>query len=612
MPENPTLAQKLNKVPKFPGVYLWKNDKGVVIYVGKAKVLTNRVRSYFQQIWNKDIKTRLLVSNIVDLEWIVTDTEKEALILENTLIKKYRPRYNVRLLDDKNYPCLRLSKETFPRLTVVRKIKRDAADYYGPFSSSSAVKISLRVLNRHFPLRKCNDIKFKHRSRPCIMHQIGQCEAPCVAKITPEDYDKIVRQVKLFFEGKSELLTTGLNAEMERCSNNLEFERAAKYRDTIIAIRQTLERQKTVASDFVSRDFFDIYREGGAAVVSMLYLRNGAIFGHRAFPLTNMELPDEEILTSVIKQYYGADNLVPGEVVVPLDLGEEVGLIETWLSEMEERKVRVIRAVRGRKREILDMAAQNARSQFETRRAQIINTANVLAKIQKRFALGALPTHIECFDISNMQGTHQVASQVTFIEGEPDKRSYRHYKIKTLDDQDDYGAMREVLTRRFSKSREEMPYPDLLLIDGGKGQLNIALAVLDELGIHNLNVAAFTKIRTREENQPEDMAYLPGRKNPVRFTRGGDDLFLLQRVRDESHRFAIEFHRKLRDKKMRESVLDHVPGIGAARKKALLKHFGSVKRIAAATPEELSKASGISIDLGKTILDYLKEKPNGG
>lgn len=606
-----TVAHKLKKLPRRPGVYLWKDDRGRIIYVGKAKLLTHRVRSYFQNLRGKDIKTRLLIAAIRDLDWIVTDTEKEALILENNLIKKHRPRYNIALRDDKNFQCLRLSNEDFPKLSVVRKIKPDGATYFGPFSNAGAVKTTLRFLNKTFPLRKCTDAKFSRRTRPCLMYQIGQCEGPCSAKINREQYAVIVRQVKMFFEGKAELLTGEMEQQMQQAAEELQFERAGRLRDALRAIRQTVERQKVVSDDFVHRDFFDLFREGGSGVVSVLYLRNGAILGHRAFPISDMELPDSEIIASVVKQYYGQGNLIPNEVVVGADFGPESKLIGGWLSETAGRKVRVTRPTRGRKSQLLTLTRKNAKSQFEARRAQIRDSKAVLAKVQKRLTLAHLPVQIECFDVSNLQGAHQVASLVQFVQGEPDKSGYRHYRIKTLSGQDDYAALREVVGRRFAKPRDEAPWPDLLMIDGGKGQLNIALTVLQELGIEGFDVIGFTKIRTAARDEPQDMAYLPGRKNPVRFLRGSDDLFLLQRVRDESHRFAIEHHRHLRSKDQKKSVLDRIAGVGPARKRALIRHFGSVKRIAQADVEQIAGVKGIPVSLATSIHRALNEDRRG-
>jgi excinuclease ABC subunit C len=604
----PHVAEKIRSLPGKPGIYFWKDGQGAVIYVGKAKVLPNRVRSYFQDFAGKDVKTRLLVASIRDLDWIVTDSEKEALILENTLIKKYRPRYNIRLRDDKNFVCLKLTAEDFPRLEIVRKMAKDQATYYGPFSNAKAVRTTLRFLNKNFPLRKCNNAKFKSRTRPCIMHQIGQCEAPCVGKIDQKDYGKIVRQVKMFFKGRSDLLTEEMAAEMEWLSERLEFERAGKIRDAIRAIKATIERQKTVTDDFVDRDLFGLYREGGAAVVSVLYVRNGKLFGARSFPVKGMELPEAEVLAAVVKQYYGEGGLIPTEVCLGPDLGEERALIEIWLRDLAGRAVKVIRPQRGRKFQVLSMADQNAKSQFEARRAQVEDLDAALEKVQKRLSLRNFPHRIECFDISNLQGTNQVASSVAFVEGEPDKSYYRRYKIKTVVGQDDFSSMREVLTRRLKRSQTEVPRPDLILVDGGKGQLNIALAVLEELNIHEPDVVGFAKVRNPGDNDAQDVAFLPGRKNPVRFRRGGDDLFLLQRVRDESHRFAVEYHRKLRSKSQKKSMLDTIPGVGAARKTALLKKFGSVKRIAEADPEHVATVAGISSDLANTIVDTLKER----
>jgi excinuclease ABC subunit C len=599
---NKITADKLSKLPRRPGVYFWKNGRGTVIYVGKAKVLRQRVRSYFQDFMGKDGKTRLLVAQIRDLDWIVTQSEQEALILENTLIKKYRPRYNVRLRDDKNYLSLRLStNEDFPRLSIVRKISKDGATYFGPYSNAKAIRTTLRFLNKHFPIRKCDNAKFQRQDRPCLNYQIGQCEGACSAKIDKEAYGKIVRQVKMFFDGKSELLTHEMTAEMERAAKAMEFEKAARYRDAIRAIKASIQRQNIVTDDFVDRDIFGLYREGGAAVVSILYLRNGSILGHRALPLSDMELPDDEILASVVKQYYGGQNLIPKELIIGCSLGAERAVIKTWLAKQAGRQVRVLVPKRGRKKALLSMAEKNAQSQFEIHKGQILDREKVLEKIQRRLHLRNFPHRIECYDISNLQGTHQVASQVLFVDGEPEKSGYRKYKIRTVQGQDDFGSMKEVLMRRFANTQRQTPQPDLLMIDGGKGQLNIALAVLLELGLNKIDTVGFTKIRNAARGTPEDMAYLPGRKNAVRFLRGGDDLFLLQRVRDESHRFAIEFHRKLRSKAQRKSVLDIIPGVGPSRKRALIKHFGSVRQVGLATAKQIAEVKGIPENLAEQI-----------
>ena len=602
MKPNEVVANKLKNLPKLPGIYLWKDRQERIIYVGKAKVLFNRVRSYFQDFEGKDIKTRLLVSSIRDLDWIITDTEKEALILENNLIKKYRPRYNVRLKDDKNYLSLRLSiKDDFPKLSIVRKIKKDGSIYFGPFSNAKAIRTTLRFINKIFPLRKCTEKKFSRRDRPCLNFQIDQCMGVCCEKSTKEEYRVVVRQVKMFFDGKARLLTSEMENEMIQAADEMAFEKAGKLRDAIMAVKASVERQKIVTDDFVHRDVYGLYREGGAAVVSIIFIRNGSILGHRAFPISNMELPNEEIIASVIKQYYGGENLIPKELLIDFDLGNERKIIEQWLAEMAGKKVRIIRPLQGRKKALLEMAGQNAISQFELNRARILNVQQILAKIQRRLFLTNYPMQIECFDISNLQGTNQVASQVRFYDGEPDKSGYRLYKIRTLSGQDDYKAMREVLSRRFSKPKQEIPWPDLLMIDGGKGQLNIAIAVMSDLNIEGVDVVGFTKIRNADHTEAQDMAYLPKRKNPVRFKKGSDVLFLLQRVRDESHRFAIEFHRKLRSKEQSKSILDVIEGIGPARKKALLKHFGSVKRIGEASIEDIAKVKGIPIKLAEVI-----------
>ncbi|MCB9479712.1 MAG: excinuclease ABC subunit UvrC [Deltaproteobacteria bacterium] len=605
------IEEKLKLVPAKPGVYLWKDRDGIVLYVGKAKVLRNRVRSYHQQIRNKDLKTQLMVSRAEDLDWIVTDSEKAALLLENTLIKKFRPRYNIMLRDDKNFLSIRLSmRDDFPRLYLVRKIKRDGSIYYGPFSDARSARATFSFLNKFFPLRECTDREFASRTRPCINYQIGRSSGPCCGMISKEDYAKIVKQVRLFFEGKGEELVREVEADMERASEDLRFEDAARLRDLVYALRRTLQKQQAETPDLADRDIFGLYREGASGVVLAIFVRAGKTIGQRAFPFTQQEDDDNELIAQVIQQYYADENFVPAEVITPEPLGEMEGAMAEWLADLRGAKVKLIAPQRGDKVRMVDVATENARQQFELRRHRLADTRDVLDAVAKALNLPRLPIVVECFDISNVQGRQAVGSQVCFVDGQPSKDRYRRYKIRTKDTPDDYAMMREVLTRRVSRAIEENDWPDLMLIDGGRGQLAVAKAVLDELDVHHQPIAAITKIRVQDPDNPgpEDMAYIPGRKNPVTFRRGSTTLFFLQRIRDEAHRFALEYHRKLRGKAQTFSALDDIEGVGPARRKALVKHFGSLRKIREADVEELTQAPGITRAVAEAIYDAFADQ----
>ncbi|NLH47177.1 MAG: excinuclease ABC subunit UvrC [Myxococcales bacterium] len=602
------IREKLDLVPLDPGVYLWKDESGKIIYVGKAKVLRHRVRQYFQRPEEKDSKTRLLVAHIADLDWIVTHSEKEALILESTLIKKHTPRYNVRLRDDKRFISLQLDLgHPFPRLNVVRKVKRDGNIYYGPFSDARAVRETLRFINAVFLLRKCSDRNFSGRQRPCLQYQIGRCRAPCVGYIDQTQYRGFIEEVKLFFAGRMSELLPALTAEMQEAAAALEFEAAARLRDRIAAIEKTLEKQRMVAHGKGDRDVFGLYREGAAVVVCQLFVRGGSLTGQRIYPFRNIEDDDDAILRQLIGVYYSGDNFLPEQILLPPDAEESVTVLADWLGEVAGRKVELRTAQRGEGKELVALAATNARRHFEAQRGALVTSADVLGETQEKLQLPRLPDVIECFDVSNLQGKQAVASQVRFVQGEPDRRGYRRYRIRTKDSPDDYTMMREALTRRLTRGRDAGDLPDLLLIDGGKGHLAVAVAVLAELGLVDQPVAAITKIKDLEPDDPgpEDKIYLPGRKNALTFKAGSNVLHLLQRIRDEAHRFAIEYHRLLRSKALTASELDEIPGLGPEKKKDLLRAFGSVARIREADREALRQAPGIGPKLASTIYEHL-------
>lgn len=602
------LLEKLKIVPTQPGVYLWKDADGVVIYVGKAKVLRNRVRSYHQDIDGKDIKTRVMVSRAVDLDWMVTESEKAALILENTLIKKYRPRFNILLRDDKNFLSIKLTvNETWPRLYLVRRIVRDGSVYFGPFSDAGAARATFGFLNRHFPLRECSDRQFASRERPCINYQIGRSAGPCCGKIEKADYDRIVKQVRLFFEGRGHDLIKDLRVEMERAAEDLRFEQAARYRDLVDALTKTLNKQQAEAPYLFDRDDFGLYREGGNGVVLVCFVRAGKIIGQRVFPFTQQEGDDEEVIAQIVQAYYADENVVPDEVLVPFRLGDMHETIEEWLGDLRGAKVRLHPPQRGDKVVSVQLAVENARQQFELRRQKLADGQDVLDAVFQTLQLERFPHVVECFDISNVQGQNAVASQVTFVGGRPAKDRYKRYKIRTKSTPDDYAMMREALTRRIERALREDDWPDLIFVDGGRGQLAVARSVLEDRGLKRPDLAAITKIREQDPANPgaEDMVYIPGRKNPITFKRGSTTLFFIQRVRDEAHRFALEYHRMLRSRSQMKSVLDEVSGVGKTRKKALIAHFGSLKKMREADFADIARVPGIGEETARKIVEAL-------
>jgi len=603
-----SLEEKLRLVPPDPGVYLFKDQDGKVIYVGKAKVLRNRVRSYYQRIEEHEPKTRLLVSHIKDLDWIVVDTEKEALILEATLIKKYIPRYNIRLRDDKRYMSLKLDmSHSFPRLYVVRKVQADGSLYYGPFDSARAVRETLRFLGSTFPLRKCSDRQFAQRTRPCLQFQIGRSLAPCVGYVDREQYFVVVNQVRAFFAGRMAEIIPELTAQMEAQAAAMNFEEAARIRDRIEAINQTLAKQKAVTPMTGDRDVYGLYREGSALVVCLMFIRNGAITGQRILPFKDMEEEDAVILSQLIGQIYSASPVVPDEILLPLEPEGGIELLTGWIGELAGRRIEVRVPQRGDARRLVEMAEKNAARHFAARKSQLISVDDVLEDIRQKLLLPRRPETIECFDISDVSGKFAVASLVRFHMGEPEKSGYRRFRIKISGESDDYAMMREVLTRRVMRGLTEGNLPDLMLVDGGKGHLNVALEVLNELGRPEQPTAAIAKIKGLgpDDRGPEDKIYLPGRKNPVVFRAASHALLLLQRIRDEAHRFALTYHRALRSKRIIASVLDDIPNLGPHKKKALLRAFGSLKRIREASLEDLGTAPGIGPHLARAIYEHL-------
>jgi len=597
------LQEKLESLPTEPGVYLMKDRRGEVIYVGKAVNLRNRVRSYFTRTGDTRVFVSLLDSLLGDLETVLVHNEKEALLLENELIKKYKPRFNVLLKDDKQYISLRLDRgQRYPRLEVVRRYEKDNARYFGPYSSASAIRETLRIINRYFHLRTCTDHVLANRKRPCLLHQIGRCPAPCVYPVPEEEYRKSVDEVILFLEGKAGELVAGLRSRMKQAAADLKFEQAARVRDQLQAIERSLERQKVATSDFKDQDVFASHREGDRMLVYVLYVRQGRLNGGQAFPLGSQEFPDEELLGSFVNLYYDQGNFVPEEVLLPLELAEGHEGLEALLSERKGEKVRVLVPKRGEKRDLVDMAQKNAEQAAIERRRSRDETELVLQRLQERLHLRNLPRRMECFDISHFQGANIVASQVAATDGELDKSRYRRYRIKTLQKQDDFASMHEVISRRLKRGVEEGDLPDLLVIDGGKGQLASALAAVKDVGVEGLDVVSLAKSRDLEVHDRDaehaespERVFIPGRKDPIVLRQNSAELYLLARLRDEAHRFAITFQQKSLRKSTVRSALEDIPGVGEGRRKLLLKHFGSLKRVRDASIEDLAEVLGPTV-----------------
>jgi excinuclease ABC subunit C len=607
-----TVEDRLSRIPAGPGVYLLRDKHNKVVYVGKAKSLKSRVRMYFRG-GDERMQVPYLVSRVADVEILVTRNEKEALILENNLIKQYKPRYNIRLKDDKSYVSVKFTvDEEWPRVLVTRKILRDKSRYFGPFHSAWAVRESLDAIRKVFPLRTCSDTVFRNRSRPCLEYQIKRCPGPCCLPVDPQEYRRALKNAMLFLEGKNEELVRGLRARMEAASEGLRFEEAARLRDQIRALEKTAEPQEMVSHFGIDQDVFGLYREGGFIEIQVLAIRRGKLTGSLAYGLDDREFPDEEVVAEVLGQFYSGGRFIPDEVLVPVEL-EDADVRSAYLSELKGKNVSVFRPQRGDKVRLCEMAAENARQGFAARRNTEDKRVKMVAELQKSLGLRSAPKRIECFDISNLQGRQIVGSMVVFDEGEPDKNRYRRYRVKTVAGQDDFASLYEVLKRRYSRALVENDFPDLLVIDGGKGQLGVASAVLAELGIGELDLVSLAKdrvasdVRSPEIRHSEERVFLPNRKNPVVLARNSTALFLLQRVRDEAHRFAITFHRELRRRERLRSVLDDVPGIGPSRRRRLLKHFGSLRRLTGASAEEISAVPGIGAELAAVIVLKLKE-----
>ena len=609
----PWLEEKLQNLPTSPGVYLMKDREGTVVYVGKAVNLRSRVRSYFNRGGDQRAFIPLLETLLGGLETVLVSSEKEALLLENELIKRHKPRFNVQLKDDKNFICLRVDlKQPYPRLEVVRRFARDGAHYFGPYASASSIRETLRIINRYFQLRTCSDHVLANRKRPCLLHQIGRCPAPCVYEIPPENYLRNVREVELFLEGKGTELVDSLRSRMKSAALAHKFEEAGLLRDQLIAIERSLERQKIASSERLDQDVFGFFREADRLLFYILYIRQGRLGGGQAFPFSGQEFPDLELLESFVNLYYGNDNFVPKEVLLPAELEEGAAGLEEVLTERKGERVRVFAPQRGEKLKLVEMARQNAEQAFRDRQRSKEETQAVLERLQEKLRLTKLPRRMECYDISHFQGSAMVASQVAVTDGEVDKARYRHFRIKTVKGQDDFASMHEVLSRRLRRGLKEEDLPDLIVIDGGKGQLASAYAAMKDVGVTGVDIVGLAKSRDLDvadrdvtsAKSPERL-FLLHRKDPIILPQNAPELFMLTRIRDEAHRFAITFQQKLMRRRNFRSVLEDISGIGEGRKTALLRHFGSLKRVRAASVEELAAVDGFGTAIAERIHAHL-------
>ncbi len=592
------LQEKLKNLPTDPGVYIHKNDKGKIIYIGKAKKLRNRVRQYFQSSRNHDAKTRRLVRNIADFEYIVTDTEKEALVLESNLIKKHKPKYNILLKDDKQYPHLKITKEAFPKVVITRKILKDKAKYYGPFLPASLARKTLDLINKTFQLRTCNIEIDGKLPRPCLEYHLKRCLAPCVKNLCkPEEYKEATHDVKLLLEGKNKELADELEKRMWKFAETQNYELAAKYRDLQKTVLALGEQQKMATTPDRDVDIFGYYREEGTPRIALqlFTMREGKIVGRREFfweDLPEKDFDESEFMSDVLSQYYSTD-YVPLEIHVPVDFEDRENL-EQILTERRGRRVYIHTPQRGQKAEMINLVETNAKIAFEQRfRVLKPDMEKVLGELQEILELPYFPERIESFDISNIQGAENVAGIVAFENGKPNRSEYRRYKIKTVEGQDDFASMNEAVFRRYRRAlEEEKPLPNLIFIDGGKGQLTAAAAAMRELDLEAIPLVGLVKPPRRHSEISHLL--IKGKENsPVEFEPTNPVFRLVQQIRDETHRVAVQYHRKRREIRDFTSELTAIPGVGEKRKIKLLRNFGSIERIAQAEKKELIPIVGV-------------------
>ena len=611
------IREKLSHLPNLPGVYLFKDDKESILYIGKSKSIRNRVRSYFNSSAKHNMRIKLMTSRIHDLSLIVTDTEAEALILEDQLIKKHHPRYNVALRDGKSYPYCKLTVgEMYPRLLLVRENIDAKSEYYGPYTSVKDARQVLKAVMSYFPLRTSKmQLDGKKTYRPCLNFQMKRCLAPCRGVVPEEEYSKIVRQVRLFLKGRDKLLIKELEQKMKKSSDRLEFEKSAQYRDQIQAMRRIFERQMVLEVQGKDQDVFNLFREKDATGVQVLFIRNGRLLGTDFFFFEDSsEASDDNLLGQVLHRIYMPEgSIVPREILLPFEYSDRK-ILEDALNKKSRHRVHVGCPQKGRKKELISMAYNNAKVNLSENRRRFIKNKDILRHVKYEIKLDRLPEVVEAFDISHLSGTMTVASMVCWKNNSPSKKDYRKFKIRGISGPDDFAGMKEVLTRHYSRKLSEGgTFPDMILIDGGKGQINIAAKVLEELGILNkVDLIGLAKGRSerkrgRSRGKNFDFEYVvkPNQKNQIRMRRNSDALFFLQNIRDESHRFAIEFQRKLKRKHTLHSQIDDIPGIGPKRRRLLLNHFGSLKGLKQASTEAILQVPGIPEKIAAEILNHL-------
>ncbi|HSR57839.1 MAG TPA: excinuclease ABC subunit UvrC [Candidatus Binataceae bacterium] len=607
------VERKLEALVPDPGVYLLKDKAGKVLYVGKAKSLRSRVRAYFRDGGDERFQVRFLMRRVRDFDTLVTTNEKEALILENNLIKQYKPRYNIRLKDDKSYLSAKITNHAWPRIMVTRKIVKDGGKYFGPFGSADGLRETIDVIRKVFPLRTCSDAVFKNRSRPCLEYQIKRCMGPCCLPVDRDEYGRHLHAAQMLLEGKNLELLREMRDQMKAHAERLEFEQAARVRDRVRAIEKTVERQTVLHHWGIDQDVFGLYREGGFIEAIVLMIRGGKLTSTQSWSFQDLEFADQDVFADLLTQYYSGARNLPDEIILPIEL-EDAGVRAELLSERRGKKVEFIVPQRGEKTRLLEMAMENARQSFASRRDNEQTREKMLEDVRAKLHLKNTPKRMECYDISNLQGTMVVGSQVTFDEGEPRKDLYRRYRIRGFEGQDDFASMYEVLKRRLERAVRENEFPDLWVIDGGKGQLNVAVEVLKEAALlDQIDVVALAKQhvlndrRDGEVVKSEERVFLPNRKDPIVLPKNSTALFLLVRIRDEAHRFAITYNRELRRRARLRSMLDDIEGIGPVRRRALLRHFGSLRRIREASVEEIAQVKGMGGDLAAEIRRHLDQ-----
>lgn len=594
------LQNKLENLPDSPGVYIFKNKQNKIIYIGKAKNLKNRVRSYFNKSDDNRLFYEYLLKHIETVDWLITNTEQEALILENSLIKQFKPKYNIDLKDDSNFYSIRIRTDhPFAKLELVRSPKDDKAKYFGPYTSSSSLKKTVQFLNHTFKLRTCSDHELESRTRPCILYQINKCSAPCVNKIGEKEYLSCVKKVEQILKGNAKEIISELQNEMVQYSDTLKFEKASELRDQIKAIQKTTESQHIVDKDFIDRDVFAYFSRNDKVFIQGLFIRNGIIqsYYYQDFP-QYLQKP-EEVFVAFLNLFYSKTQFTPTEIFVPF-INDEINLLESVLQ--QTKKVVFISPQKGAKKHLLDLCLKNATENANTKEAESLEVENALKIIQTAFSLNNLPKRMECYDISNIQGHDSVASGVAFENGKPHKKMYKKYKIKTVDQADDFASLYEVISRRITRGLKDDNLPDLFVIDGGKGQLSSAFAAIQDLKI-DIDIVSIAKART--EKGTVDRFFTPGAEEPIFLEENSRAIKILMNIRDEAHRFAITFHRKLRGQKFKDDPLYAIPGIGPSKRKALLKYFGNTGAIRQASKEELVKVEGINEELAQLIQDHL-------